>query len=102
MSCGTTPDTNQYTLYVHHGFRSICFCTGRSHQRPRSSPEKPNLSKNNMEDLNRETRDFSLLGNLICRKFSSNGSNPLIVMGDKSVQTVTRFHAPTQGVRLRY
>src|SRR5579859_3742790 len=47
-------------------------------------------------------RDFSLLGNLIRRKFSSNGSNPLIVMGDKSAQTVARFHAPTQGVRLQY
>src|SRR5579859_7453291 len=39
-------------------------------------------------------RDFSLLGNLICRKF---GSNPLIIMGDKSAQTATRFHAPIQG-----
>src|SRR5579859_2360922 len=47
-------------------------------------------------------RDFSLLGNLICRKFSSNCSNPLIVMGDKSAQTVARFHTPTQGVRLQY
>jgi len=47
-------------------------------------------------------RDFSLLGNLIRRKFSSNSSNPLIVMGDKSTQTIARFHAPTQGIRLRY
>src|SRR5579859_7575897 len=47
-------------------------------------------------------RDFSLLGNLICSKFSSNSSNPLIVMGDKSTQTVAHFHVPTQGVRLRY
>src|SRR5204863_8381230 len=47
-------------------------------------------------------RDFSLLGNLIRRKFSSNSSNPLIVMGDKSTQTIARFHAPTQGVGLRY
>ena len=47
-------------------------------------------------------RDFSLLGNLIRRKFSSNGSNPLIVMGDKSTQTVPRFHAATQGIGLRY
>src|SRR5579859_7308951 len=37
-------------------------------------------------------RDFSLLGNLIRRKF---GSNPLIIMGDKSAQTAARFHAPT-------
>src|SRR5579859_18015 len=44
-------------------------------------------------------RDFSLLGNLIHRKF---GSNPLIIMGDKSAQTATRFHAPTQGIGLRY
>jgi hypothetical protein len=47
-------------------------------------------------------RDLSLLGNLIRRKFSSNGSNPLIVIGDKSAQTAARFHAPTQGVELRY
>src|SRR5579859_6658760 len=47
-------------------------------------------------------RDFSLLGNLMRRKFSSNSSNPLIVIGDKSMQTVARFHAPTQGVRLWY
>jgi hypothetical protein len=48
-------------------------------------------------------RDFSLLGSLIRRKFSSeDGSNPLIVMGDKSAQTCARFHAPTQGVGLRY
>src|SRR5579859_3017853 len=44
-------------------------------------------------------RDFSLLGNLIRQKFSSNSGNPLIVMGDKSVQTVTHFHTPTQGPR---
>src|SRR5579859_6811060 len=44
-------------------------------------------------------RDFSLLGNLIRRKF---GSNPLIIMGDKSAQTAARFHAPTQGIGLRY
>jgi len=42
------------------------------------------------------------LGNLIRQKFSSNGSNPLIVMGDKSTQTVACFHAPTAGVGLRY
>jgi hypothetical protein len=47
-------------------------------------------------------RDFSLLGNLLRRKFSSNGSDPLIVMGDKAAQTAARFHAPTQGVGLRY
>jgi hypothetical protein len=46
-------------------------------------------------------RDLSLLGNLIRRKFSSDGSTPLIVMGDKSAQTIARFHAPTKGVRLR-
>src|ERR1700733_12277231 len=46
-------------------------------------------------------RDFSLLGNLIRRKFSSNDSNLLIVMGDKSAQTAACFHAPTQGVGLR-
>jgi hypothetical protein len=44
-------------------------------------------------------RDFSLLGNLIRRKF---GSNPLIIMGDKSAQTAARFHPSTQGVGLRY
>src|SRR5579859_6844018 len=44
-------------------------------------------------------RDFSLLGNLVCHKF---GSNPLIIMGDKSAQTAAHFHAPTQGIRLRY
>src|SRR5579859_5361164 len=47
-------------------------------------------------------RDFSLLGNLIRRKLSSNGSSPLIIMGDKSAQTAARFHAPTAGVGLRY
>ena len=44
-------------------------------------------------------RDFSLLGNLIRRKF---GSDPLIIMGDKSAHTAVRFHTPTQGIRLRY
>ena len=44
-------------------------------------------------------RDFSLLGNLIRRKF---GSNPLIIMGDKSAHTAVRFHTPTQGTGLRY
>jgi hypothetical protein len=44
-------------------------------------------------------RDLSLLGNLIRRKF---GSNPLIVMGDKSAQTTVRFQPPTQGVAMRY
>src|SRR5579859_4217159 len=43
-------------------------------------------------------RDFSLLGNLICCKF---GSNPLIIMGDKSTQTAAHFHTPTQGIGLR-
>ena len=48
-------------------------------------------------------RDFSLLGSLIRRKFSSEDrSNPLIVMGDKSAQICARFHAPTQGVGLWY
>jgi len=44
-------------------------------------------------------RDFSLLGNLIRCEF---GSNPLIIMGDKSAQTAALFHAPTQGIGLRY
>src|SRR5579859_7402300 len=44
-------------------------------------------------------RDFSLLGNLISCEF---GSNPLIIMGDKSAQTAALFHAPTQGIGLRY
>ena len=43
--------------------------------------------------------DFALLGNLIRRKF---GRNPLLTLGDKSAQTAVRFHAPTQGVGLRY
>src|SRR5579859_5709011 len=46
-----------------------------------------------------QQRDFSLLGNLIRHKF---GSNPLIIMGDKSTQTAARFHAPTEGIGLRY
>src|SRR5579859_1391654 len=41
--------------------------------------------------------DFSLLGNLIGRKFSSNSSNPLIVIGDKSAQTVAHFQAQPKG-----
>src|SRR5579859_2746142 len=41
----------------------------------------------------RKQRDFSLLGNLTRRKF---GSNPLIIMGDKSVQTAACFHIPTR------
>jgi hypothetical protein len=45
--------------------------------------------------------DFSLFDNLIRQKFSSNGSNHLIVLGDKSAQTNACFHVPTQGVRLR-
>jgi hypothetical protein len=44
-------------------------------------------------------RDLSSLGNLIRCKF---GPNPLLVMGDKSAQNAARFHAPTQGVGLRY
>src|SRR5204863_1888624 len=44
-------------------------------------------------------RDFSLLGNLIRRKFVSD---PLIIIGDKSAHTAVRFHTPTQGIRLRY
>jgi len=44
-------------------------------------------------------RDMSFLGNLIRRKF---GPNPLIVLGDKSSTRNTQFHAPTQGVGLRY
>lgn len=44
-------------------------------------------------------RDMSFLRNLMHRKF---GSNPLIVLGDKSLKRSARFHAPTQGVGLRY
>src|SRR5579859_87622 len=64
---------------------------------PLESLRKPNLSKNKMEDQRTsigKQRDFSLLGNLIRRKFSSNSSNPLIVTGDKSIQTIARFSRP--------
>jgi len=64
--------------------------------------ENPIFRKIRWRTLIGKQRDFSLLGNLIRRKFSSNGNNPLIVMGDKSTQTVARFHSPIQGVRLRY
>ena len=42
--------------------------------------------------------DLSLLSNLIRSKFG----NPLIIMGDKSVQTSIRLHAPTLGIDLRF
>src|SRR5579859_2150749 len=64
--------------------------------------ENPIFRKIRWRTSIRKQRDFSLLGNLIRRKFSSNGSNPMIVMEDKSTQTVARFHTPTQGVRLWY
>jgi ribosomal 50S subunit-associated protein YjgA (DUF615 family) len=44
-------------------------------------------------------RDMAFLGNLIRRKF---GPDPLIILGDKSSIRNARFHAPTQGVGLRY
>jgi hypothetical protein len=44
-------------------------------------------------------RDFTHLGNQIRKKF---GNNPLIVLGDRSVTRATQYHAPTQGVGLRY
>ena len=53
--------TNTHSTSTN-GFRSICFHTGRSRQRPRSSLRKPNLSKNKMEDLDRETKRLFPLG----------------------------------------
>jgi hypothetical protein len=44
-------------------------------------------------------RDMTILNNLIRRKF---GEQPLLVLGDKSTTRNLRFHAPTQGVGLRY
>jgi hypothetical protein len=44
-------------------------------------------------------RDMMFLSNLIRRKF---GQQPLIILGDKSTSRNRRFHAPTQGVGLRY
>jgi hypothetical protein len=53
--------TNTHTTYTTD-FDHICFCTGRSRQCPRSSLQKPNVSKNKMEDLDRETKRLFPLG----------------------------------------
>jgi len=80
-------------------FDNYCSVRGEAKQILGPMYEQPIFRKMRWRTSIGKQRDMTFLNNLIRRKF---GPQPLLVLGDKSTTRNRRFHAPTQGVGLRY